>query len=95
MPRLAGADATIYPNVGGRFGFTVDECLGIVRGAEMTMGALKPIFPTPGGGMSLDRVPEMLEVYGRDVILLIGGGLMTPGADLAATCRRFRALIEP
>jgi len=28
--------------------------------------------------MSLDRVPEMLDTYGRDVILLIGGGLMTP-----------------
>lgn len=94
LPRLAGADATIYPNFGGRFGFTKDECLGIVRGAEMAMGALKPIFPTPGGGMSLDRVPEMLDLYGRDVILLIGGGLMTPGVDVIENCRRFRALTE-
>jgi ribulose-bisphosphate carboxylase large chain len=94
LPRLAGADATIYPNFGGRFGFTRDECFGIVRGTDTAMGSLRPIFPTPGGGMSLDRVPEMLEAYGRDVILLIGGGLMSPGSDLVATCRRFRALIE-
>ncbi len=95
LPRLAGADATIYPNFGGRFGFTKDECLSIVRGTEMDMAPLKPIFPTPGGGMSLDRVPQMLETYGRDVVLLIGGGLMAPGPDLGATCRRFRAMIEP
>lgn len=94
LPRLAGADATIYPNFGGRFGFTKDECLGIVRGTEMAMGALEPIFPTPGGGMSLDRAPEMLDAYGRDVILLIGGGLMTPDSEVIETCHRFRALTE-
>jgi ribulose-bisphosphate carboxylase large chain len=94
LARLAGADATIYPSFGGRFGFTREECLSIVRGTEMEMGSLKPIFPTPGGGMGLDRVPEMLEAYGEDVVLLIGGGLMTPGSNLIENCRRFRALIE-
>jgi ribulose-bisphosphate carboxylase large chain len=93
LPRLAGADATIYPNFGGRFGFTREECLDIVQGAQMEMGALKPIFPTPGGGMGLERVPEMLSAYGREVILLIGGGLMTPG-DLVENCRRLHALVD-
>ena len=94
LPRLAGADATIYPNFGGRFGFTKDECLSIVRGTGMDMGPLKRYLSDPGGGMSLDRVPEMLDAYGRDVILLIGGGLMTPGSDLIENCRRFRTLTE-
>lgn len=94
LPRLAGADATIFPNFGGRFGFSKDECLSIARGTEAEMGSLRPIFPTPGGGMSLDRVQEMLDVYGRDVILLIGGGLMSPGSDLIENCRRFRTLAE-
>ncbi len=94
LARLAGADATIFPNFGGRFGFTREECLDIVRGTEMDMGQLRPIFPTPGGGMGLDRVPEMVDVYGRDVLLLIGGGLLSPGSDLIGTCRRFRKLVE-
>lgn len=94
LPRLAGADATIFPNYGGRFGFSRDECLRIAQSTETEMGSLRPIFPTPGGGMSLDRVPEMLTTYGRDVILLIGGGLMGEGSDLVENCRRFRSLAE-
>ncbi len=94
LARLAGADATIFPSFGGRFGFTRDECLGIVRGTELVMGSLAPIFPVPGGGMSLDRVPEMVEAYGNDVVLLIGGGLMSPGTDLVENCRRFRRLVD-
>jgi ribulose-bisphosphate carboxylase large chain len=93
LPRLAGADATIYPSFGGRFSFTRAECQSIVRGTQMALGAVRTIFPCPGGGMNLERVPEMLDVYGRDVVLLIGGGLMAQGADLIENCRHFRTLI--
>ncbi len=94
LARLAGADATIFPNFGGRFSFSRDECIDIVEGTRYPMGQLKPIFPAPGGGMSLDRVPEMLETYGQDLIFLIGGGLFTHGPDLAENCRYFRKMVE-
>ena len=92
--RLAGADATIFPSWGGRFSFSQAECLSIVQGTDVPMGTLKPIFPTPAGGMTLQRVPEMLEVYGRDVIFLMGGGLHRHGPDLAANSRHFRDMAE-
>jgi ribulose-bisphosphate carboxylase large chain len=93
IARLAGADASIYPNFGGRFCFTKEECSSIANGTEIPMGAIKSIFPAPGGGMSLNRVPEMLEIYGNDVIFLIGGGLFTQGPDLIENCRLFRELV--
>ena len=34
LPRLAGADATIFPNFGGRFGFSVEECKDIMHAAQ-------------------------------------------------------------
>jgi len=92
--RLAGADATVYPNWGGRFSFSREECGSIAEGAAVPMGHIKPIFPTPGGGMSLERVPEMLRFYGKDVILLIGGGLFQAGPDLVANCRDFLATVS-
>lgn len=94
IARLAGADATIYPNWGGRFSFSKAECESIVAGSEVPMGEIRPIFPTPGGGMTLERIPELFEVYGRDVIFLVGGGLFRQGPDLVANCRHFLSMIS-
>ena len=94
LARLAGADATIFPNFGGRFSFSREECKDIFKGTEAPMGRIKSIFPAPGGGMSLARVPEMLETYGKDLIFLIGGGLFKHGPDLAENCRHFRKMVE-
>jgi ribulose-bisphosphate carboxylase large chain len=94
LNRLAGADATIYPNFGGRFSFSKEECAKIVEGCRAPMKHIAPIFPTPGGGVTMDRIPDMLNVYGRDLIVLIGGGLHRQGNDLVKTSRYFRDLVE-
>lgn len=94
IPRLAGADASIFPNYGGRFSFSVEECMSIARGTSVAMSHIRPCFPVPSGGMSLDRVPEMIEVYGRDIISLVGGGLHKHGPDIVENCRHFRRLVE-
>jgi len=94
LARLAGADATIFPNFGGRFSFSRNECEEIVQATGEPMRHIKSIFPAPGGGMSLSRVPEMLETYGQDLIFLIGGGLFKHGPDLVENCRYFRKLVE-
>jgi ribulose-bisphosphate carboxylase large chain len=94
LARLAGADATIYPNYGGRFSFSRELCQSIVTASAEAMGRLKPIFPTPGGGMSLERVPDMLDLYGREVIFLIGGALLKHSPDLVENCRYFLKLVE-
>ncbi|MEQ8236743.1 MAG: ribulose 1,5-bisphosphate carboxylase large subunit, partial [Syntrophomonadaceae bacterium] len=94
LTRLAGGDGTIYPNFGGRFSFSREECQSIVQGAAVPMGHLKPIFPCPGGGMSMENIPEMIEVYGREVVFLVGGGLFKHGPDLVENCRYFRSLVD-
>lgn len=94
IARLAGADATIFPNYGGRFSFSRDECRSIVAGSAAPMAHIKPIFPAPGGGMNLERVAEMRDLYGDDVIFLIGGGLHKHGPDLVENCRFFLSLVE-
>lgn len=94
ISRLAGADAVVYPNFGGRFAFSKEECQSIVKGTEHEMGNLKSIFPCPGGGMSLDRIPELYEVYGNEVVFLMGGGLFKHSDDLVSNCRYFREIVE-
>lgn len=92
LNRLAGSDVAIFPNYGGRFLFTAQDCADIARACSEKMGHIKRAFVSPGGGMSLDRVREMREFYGIDVIFLIGGGLMK--GNLASNCRNLRRLMS-
>jgi ribulose-bisphosphate carboxylase large chain len=94
MQRLAGADMSVYPNFGGRFSFSEDECRTIVEGTADDMGHLKSIFPAPGGGMTMEKVPKMNEFYGTDVVYLVGGGLHRHSDNLTDNVRYFMDLIS-
>ncbi|MCK5795951.1 MAG: ribulose 1,5-bisphosphate carboxylase large subunit [Deltaproteobacteria bacterium] len=93
LPRLAGCDATIFPNAGGRFGFTQTDCAQIAQACDAPLATLAPIFPVPAGGMRLDRVEELRATYGKESILLIGGDLHRSN-DLVARCRHFCDLVR-
>jgi ribulose-bisphosphate carboxylase large chain len=94
MMRLAGADAVIYPNYGGRFAFSYEECRQIVEGTQVMMGHIKSIFPTPGGGMSFEHIADMRALYGNDVIYLIGGGLHRHSGNIVESARFFSQLVQ-
>jgi ribulose-bisphosphate carboxylase large chain len=87
--RLLGADATIFPNYGGRFSFGEQTCRDVADAARAPWGTLAACIPTPAGGMSLDRVDEMLDVYGRDCMLLIGGNLLAKRERISDAARAF------
>jgi ribulose-bisphosphate carboxylase large chain len=80
--RMLGADALVFPNYGGRFGYSPDLCRELARTALADWHGLKPAVPVPAGGMTIDRVGEMLDFYGSDVMLLIGGALLEARARL-------------
>lgn len=94
LTRLAGADLSVYPNFGGRFSFSREECVEIAEATCAPLGGLAPSFPAPGGGMTTDRARDLLEAYGRDFALLIGGGLHRRGPDLEDNVRHFVGLLE-
>jgi ribulose-bisphosphate carboxylase large chain len=94
LARLAGADATIFPNDGGRFTFSRSDCDAIAAATAAPLGQLAPIFPVPAGGVSLERVPELLDRYGREVILLLGASLLRAGPDIPRAARALRAQLE-
>jgi len=94
IARLAGADASIYPNYGGRFFFSAAACRSIAQGTAVPMSHIKPIFPMPAGGMTLERTTEMVHVYGPDVVFLIGGSLYAHGPNIVANCQYFRDLVQ-
>lgn len=88
LMRLAGADMTVYANYGGRFGPSRDDVLSVRNNCWRDLGPFKRTVPTPGGGMSLETLPAMIEMYGNDGALLIGGALRR--GDLRANASAMR-----
>jgi ribulose-bisphosphate carboxylase large chain len=91
--RLFGADVTVYPNYGGRFSYTPETCKAIANEARLPWAGLKPSMPSPAGGMTLERVPELLDFYGPDTMLLIGGSLLSARDRLTEEAAAFAARV--
>ncbi len=92
--RMLGADALVFPNHGGRFGYSPDTCLALARAALGDWHGLKSAVPVPAGGMTTDRVAEMLDFYGSEVMLLIGGSLLEARERLTETTAAFVAEVK-
>lgn len=91
--RFAGADVSVFPNHRGRFSFSPESCLEIADACREPLNGFRPIFPAPGGGMTGARIGEIVEFFGRDVVLLVGGDLHR-GENLTQTAEAFRAAVE-
>ncbi len=94
LPRYAGADIMVFPNFGGRFSFSEEQCHGIQEMALEDLGVIKPMAVSPAGGMKVERIDEMRRFYGNDVSLLIGGSLFTSPGGLTENCRKFKDKLE-
>jgi len=92
--RMLGADALVFPNHGGRFGYTPDTCREIARAGLTDWHGLKAAVPVPAGGMTTKRVGEMLDFYGADVMLLIGGALLEARERLTEETAAFVAEVK-
>jgi ribulose-bisphosphate carboxylase large chain len=92
--RLFGADAVVFPNYGGRFGYAPATCRAIATNARAAWSGTVPSVPVPAGGMTIERVPEMLDFYGSDVMLLIGGSLLAAREKLTDETAAFAALVR-
>ncbi len=74
--RLAGTDISVFPDAGGRFRYTAAECADITERLREPLGALRPAWPSPAGGMGPGDVGRICGTYGPDTVLLIGGALL-------------------
>jgi ribulose-bisphosphate carboxylase large chain len=67
-----GCGAVIFPTYGGRFGYSPATCRELAANA-------RPALAVPAGGITLNRVTELLDFYGSDTMLLVGGNLLMAG----------------
>ena len=94
IQRLAGSDISVFPNVGGRFGFSAAECAQIALACRTPDGHGQPMLPSPGGGMSVARAAEMQAMYGQDVVYLLGGSLLKDPPRINEAVASMRGALE-
>lgn len=92
LMRLSGADISIFPNHGGRFSFTLEECKSVVASCLSSLGNIKTASPALAGGMKIERAPEMVRDFGSDITILIGGALHD--GDLLENSLKLRRTVE-
>ncbi len=89
LPRLFGADASLYPTHASGFAMTREDAEAIAVAARVPWGHLKPMFPTAAGRMGIERVDEMGRLYGRDVLFVIGSHMHRHPGGLVRACQEF------
>lgn len=94
LPRLIGADITIFPIYGLNFPLSRDECRRIADTCSMEWGSLAPTFPTAAGRMGEDRIAEMHETFGRELVFILGSQIRQDAAGIAEACKRFMTVLE-
>jgi ribulose-bisphosphate carboxylase large chain len=92
--RALGADMVIYPNAGGRFSFSRDECMQLNHAARRPLSGFHSCFPMPGGGIQRQNLPEWVKSYGPDTVYLLGGSLYQHPDGIEAAAREIRNVLS-
>ena len=69
--------------------YSPTTCRELAEAGLKPWGGLKNTVPVPAGGMTPERITEMLAFYGNDTMLLIGGGLLAAGPRMTDAAARF------
>jgi ribulose-bisphosphate carboxylase large chain len=72
LPRLAGADMTVYPGFGAGYRMTEDECIAVGDRCRRSMEHLLPTMPAIGGRIGVERIAELTRCLGKDFACVVG-----------------------
>ncbi len=96
LPRLAGADLVVYPSPYGSLRYARSKHLRLATAMLAPFYSIRPILPTPGGGLHAGMVPALIADLGMDHGFGAGGALhghpMGPEAGARAICQAINAV---
>jgi len=75
ITRLVGLDQLHIGTAVGKMFESKDEVLANRDALTEKMGKLKPTFPVASGGLHPGLIPQLVKIFGNDIILQFGGGI--------------------
>ena len=94
LPRLAGADAAVYPSHLGTLPFSRDDALRVSGALTDPWFATRAALPLAGGGLHAGMVPRLVADLGIDWGLAAGGGVHGHPMGTAAGARSIRQAFD-
>ena len=92
--RLCGADAVVFPMHESRFAIPPVDCRRLADFARQPWGTLAPTLPVPAGGVRFDGLGRLIDFYGEEIMVFLGGSLLASGERLSEDSRRFVAAVH-
>jgi ribulose-bisphosphate carboxylase large chain len=96
LPRLAGADLTIYPGFDAGYAMSKEACVSVAVSCRQPWHHLLPTMPAVGGRMDVHRVGNLNAALGQDTVFVLGSRIQQHERGVVAAMEEFqRALSQP
>jgi len=93
LPRLAGADAVLFPSPYGTVALPLADALSVQEALNTPYLPVLPSFGVPSAGIQASMVPQIIADFGTNVIINAGTGIHEGGGDSLAGVQRFQSAI--
>lgn len=94
LPRLAGADISIYPSYGTGYAMTRGHCSAVAAACRSAWHPIRPTAPTAAGRIGVEHVAELEPLYGRDVVFVLGSRIQQDPRGILAATDQFVKTVE-
>jgi ribulose-bisphosphate carboxylase large chain len=88
LTRIVGLDQLHVGTVVGKMYETKKEVLENCDALEEKMWKLKPVMPVASGGLHQMHIPDLVKIFGNDVVIQMGGGIHALGTYTGAMAAR-------
>lgn len=93
LPRLAGADITIYPAFGSDYPMSQQACVSVSMTCRQPWGSLRSTMPAVGGRIGPERLHDLGATLGRDTIFVLGSRLQKEPGGIASAMQAFHRVL--
>ncbi|MFX1294091.1 MAG: RuBisCO large subunit C-terminal-like domain-containing protein [Promethearchaeota archaeon] len=94
LPRIAGADILVHPAPYRKATVIHDKFERVAHIMRMPMHKIKPTFPMPSGGITVEMVDKCINALGPDIIIGSSGGIHAHPNGPISGAKSFRQAID-
>ncbi|MBX3329649.1 MAG: hypothetical protein KF722_04550 [Nitrospira sp.] len=93
LPRLVGADLSIYPAFGSDYPMSQQDCVLVAEYCRRSWGGLRSMMPAVGGRIGPERLDELGSALGKEMIFILGSRIQQFPGGVVAAMKEFHRIL--